>query len=107
MQHAANALHCVVSLSAHIFILHPPFLWLSVSCVPLMGDNINMNSKEMGFEYLNCIHLIRVRVSEHGDESSGPIKCTEFVEQLMAAHSATAPASHYYMMSGSLHKIPL
>jgi len=58
-----------------------------------MRDNIKMDSKEMGFEYLDCIHMIRVRSNEHGSGPSGPIKCTEFVEQLMAAHSANAPAS--------------
>jgi len=47
----------------------------------------------MGFEYLDCIHMIRISSNEHGNESSGPIKCTEFVAQLMAARSATAPAS--------------
>ena len=52
-----------------------------------------MGSKEVGFVYLDCIHMIRVRSSEHGNESSGPIKCNEFVEQLTAAQSATAPAS--------------
>jgi len=47
----------------------------------------------MGFQYLDFIHMIRISSSEHGNESSGPIKCTEFVAQLIAAHSATAPAS--------------
>jgi hypothetical protein len=56
-----------------------------------MGDNIKMDSKETDFDYWDCIHVIRLRSSEHGNESSGPIKCTEFTEQLMAAHSATPP----------------
>jgi hypothetical protein len=47
----------------------------------------------MGFEYLDCIHMIRVRSSVHGNEPYVPIKCTAFVEQLMAAQSATAPTS--------------
>jgi hypothetical protein len=95
----ANALQtlCVVSHSviqdARIFILHPSLPGFTVSCVPFMRDNIKMDSKEIGFEYLDCIHTIRVRSSEHCNESSGPIKCTEFVEQLMPAHSAIAPTT--------------
>jgi hypothetical protein len=70
MEHAANTLRSPLIL--HNFILHPSFLGLTVSCVPFMRDNIKIDYKEMGFEYLDCIHMIQIRSSEHGNETSGP-----------------------------------
>jgi hypothetical protein len=47
-------------------------------------DNIKMGLGEIGFGYVNWIHLAQdwdrwwVSSCEHGDETSGSIKCREF-----------------------------
>ena len=71
----SNALRNLTSCPSRCTHIHTSSVAtrVAVSCVPFMRDNIKMVSKEMCFEYLDCIHMIRVGSSEHGNESSGSI----------------------------------
>jgi hypothetical protein len=45
-------------------------------------DNIKMDLREIGWDGVDWIYLAQDRALEHGNESSGSIKCWEFLEWL-------------------------